>query len=166
MRNNGDLKLDLWLDCGVLGVLDDERRYNCTSVLDCEGDLHESSSRCRPERQTLKLNRAFGWLNMPVVPRAFATALGKKLSTTGRRESIGKHHLLHLHRPPPSLLPLPPSCIFSRGAVTMLSRFAPRAFAAPVRSNAARFTPALRTVTTDAASSHVEKSDVPEVRYQ
>ncbi|KAF2159714.1 hypothetical protein M409DRAFT_60634 [Zasmidium cellare ATCC 36951] len=44
----------------------------------------------------------------------------------------------------------------------MLSRFAPRAFAAPVRSNAARFTPALRTVTTDAASSHVEKSDVPQ----
>jgi pyruvate dehydrogenase E1 component alpha subunit len=46
----------------------------------------------------------------------------------------------------------------------MLSRFAPRALAAPVRLNAARFTPALRTVTTDAASSHAEKSDIPEVR--
>jgi pyruvate dehydrogenase E1 component alpha subunit len=45
----------------------------------------------------------------------------------------------------------------------MLSRFAPRALAAPVRLNAARFTPAVRTVTTDAASSHVEKSEVPEV---
>ncbi|KAK4623646.1 Pyruvate dehydrogenase E1 component subunit alpha, mitochondrial [Fulvia fulva] len=43
----------------------------------------------------------------------------------------------------------------------MLSRFAPRAFAAPIRHNAARLTPAVRTVTTDAASSHVEKSDVP-----
>ncbi|EME45319.1 hypothetical protein DOTSEDRAFT_71147 [Dothistroma septosporum NZE10] len=43
----------------------------------------------------------------------------------------------------------------------MLSRLAPRAFAAPVRHNAARLTPAARSVTTDAASSHVEKSDVP-----
>ncbi|GAB7360225.1 hypothetical protein MBLNU230_g7985t1 [Neophaeotheca triangularis] len=54
----------------------------------------------------------------------------------------------------------------------MLSRFAPRAFAAPIRSSfapatrVARQTPALRattrTVTTDAASSHAEKSEVPE----
>lgn len=43
----------------------------------------------------------------------------------------------------------------------MLSRFAPRAFAAPVRYNAARFTPTLRTVTTDAASTHAEKSEIP-----
>ena len=54
----------------------------------------------------------------------------------------------------------------------MLSRFAPRAFtAAPVRYNAARFaSPVMaqrvqsrRSVTTDAASSHVEKSEVPAV---
>lgn len=52
----------------------------------------------------------------------------------------------------------------------MLSRFAPRAFtaAAPIRYNAARFaSPVMaqskRTVTTDAASSHVEKSEVPKV---
>jgi pyruvate dehydrogenase E1 component alpha subunit len=47
----------------------------------------------------------------------------------------------------------------------MLSRFAPRAFAAApaARFNAVRRMPALRTVTTDAASSHAEKDDVPEV---
>jgi pyruvate dehydrogenase E1 component alpha subunit len=47
----------------------------------------------------------------------------------------------------------------------MLSRFAPRAFAAApaARLNAVRRMPALRTVTTDAASSHAEKEDVPEV---
>ena len=50
----------------------------------------------------------------------------------------------------------------------MLSRFAPRAFVAPVRYNApvrAAFSPAIvrRGVTTDAASSHAEKSDVPSV---
>jgi hypothetical protein len=47
----------------------------------------------------------------------------------------------------------------------MLSRFAPRAFAAApaARFNAIRCMPALRTVTTDAASSHAEKDDVPEV---
>ncbi|KAK5137935.1 alpha subunit of pyruvate dehydrogenase [Meristemomyces frigidus] len=49
----------------------------------------------------------------------------------------------------------------------MLSRFAPRAFAAPARYNApvrAAFTPAVvrRSVTTDAASSHAEKDDVPD----
>ncbi|OQO13674.1 Pyruvate dehydrogenase E1 component subunit alpha, mitochondrial [Cryoendolithus antarcticus] len=48
----------------------------------------------------------------------------------------------------------------------MFSRIAPRAFAAPVRRATflprQNFTPALRTVTTDAASSHVDKSDVPE----
>jgi len=43
----------------------------------------------------------------------------------------------------------------------MLSKFAPRAFAAPTRFNAVRRMPALRTVTTDAASSHAEKDDVP-----
>ncbi|KAH9827700.1 Pyruvate dehydrogenase E1 component subunit alpha, mitochondrial [Teratosphaeria destructans] len=48
----------------------------------------------------------------------------------------------------------------------MLSRFAPRAFTAPVRYNAsvrAVVSPAVvrRSVTTDAASSHAEKSDVP-----
>ena len=51
----------------------------------------------------------------------------------------------------------------------MLSKFAPRAaFAAPLRS---AYTPitttraafARRTVTTDAASSHADKSDVPSV---
>lgn len=50
----------------------------------------------------------------------------------------------------------------------MLSKFAPRAFAAPVRYNApvrAAFSPAVRrSVTTDAASSHAEKADVPAVR--
>jgi hypothetical protein len=50
----------------------------------------------------------------------------------------------------------------------MLSRFAPRAFVAPVRYNApvraTAFSPLVRrTVTTDAASSHAEKSDVPSV---
>lgn len=45
----------------------------------------------------------------------------------------------------------------------MLTRFAPRALTATVRSNAARYAPAIRTVTTDAASSHVDKSDVPSV---
>ncbi|OQN97928.1 Pyruvate dehydrogenase E1 component subunit alpha, mitochondrial [Cryoendolithus antarcticus] len=48
----------------------------------------------------------------------------------------------------------------------MFSRIAPRAFTAPVRRATflprQTFTPALRTVTTDAASSHVDKSDVPE----
>ncbi|TKA73350.1 Pyruvate dehydrogenase E1 component subunit alpha, mitochondrial [Friedmanniomyces simplex] len=52
----------------------------------------------------------------------------------------------------------------------MLSKFAPRAFTVPVRYNAgaplrAAFRPAVvarRTVTTDAASSHAEKADVPE----
>ncbi|KAK5114771.1 alpha subunit of pyruvate dehydrogenase [Meristemomyces frigidus] len=48
----------------------------------------------------------------------------------------------------------------------MLSKFAPRTFAAPVRYNApvrAAFSPAVvrRSVTTDAASSHAEKADVP-----
>lgn len=43
----------------------------------------------------------------------------------------------------------------------MLSRFAPRAAAAP---KALRFAPvARRNVTTDAASSHVDKSEVPSV---
>jgi len=54
----------------------------------------------------------------------------------------------------------------------MISKFAPRAFAAPIRYNAARFnSPVMaqrvqqsrRNVTTDAASSHVEKSEVPTV---
>jgi len=46
----------------------------------------------------------------------------------------------------------------------MLSRFAPRAAAAP---RALRFAPvARRNVTTDAASAHVEKSEVPSVRPQ
>ncbi|KAK6432840.1 alpha subunit of pyruvate dehydrogenase [Oleoguttula sp. CCFEE 5521] len=48
----------------------------------------------------------------------------------------------------------------------MFSRIAPRAFTAPIRRATflprQTFTPALRTVTTDAASSHVDKSDVPE----
>ncbi|KAK3067385.1 alpha subunit of pyruvate dehydrogenase, partial [Teratosphaeriaceae sp. CCFEE 6253] len=51
----------------------------------------------------------------------------------------------------------------------MLTRFAPRAFTAPIRHNAitpirAAFSPSLarRTVTTDAASSHADKSDVPD----
>lgn len=57
--------------------------------------------------------------------------------------------------------PTSPSNISTRER--MISRFARRAFAAPVRLNATRVTPALRTVTTDAASSHVEKSDVPSV---
>jgi hypothetical protein len=44
----------------------------------------------------------------------------------------------------------------------MLSRFAPRAAAAP---RALRFAPvARRNVTTDAASAHVDKSEVPTVR--
>jgi len=51
----------------------------------------------------------------------------------------------------------------------MLSKFAPRAFAAPVRYTASvratAFSPVVRrSVTTDAASSHAEKSDVPAVR--
>jgi len=53
----------------------------------------------------------------------------------------------------------------------MLAKFAPRAFSAPVRYNAgaplrAAFRPAVvarRTVTTDAASSHADKEDVPDV---
>lgn len=50
----------------------------------------------------------------------------------------------------------------------MLSKFAPRAFTAPVRTAAplrAAFSPAVarRTVTTDAASSSVDKSQVPDV---
>ncbi|KAK0278967.1 alpha subunit of pyruvate dehydrogenase [Friedmanniomyces endolithicus] len=52
----------------------------------------------------------------------------------------------------------------------MLAKFAPRAFSAPVRYNAgaplrAAFRPAVvarRTVTTDAASSHADKEDVPD----
>ncbi|KAK3676178.1 alpha subunit of pyruvate dehydrogenase [Recurvomyces mirabilis] len=53
----------------------------------------------------------------------------------------------------------------------MLSRFAPRAFLAPVRCNAplrAAFSPAVvrRTVTTDAASTHAEKSDIPDADDQ
>ncbi|KAF2717329.1 pyruvate dehydrogenase E1, alpha subunit [Polychaeton citri CBS 116435] len=43
----------------------------------------------------------------------------------------------------------------------MLSRFARPAFAAPARFNATRVG-ALRSVTTDAASSHAEKADVPQ----
>jgi len=51
----------------------------------------------------------------------------------------------------------------------MLSKFAPRAFAAPVRYTAPVRATAIspvvrRSVTTDAASSHAEKSDVPAVR--
>ncbi|KAI5357177.1 Putative dehydrogenase, E1 component, thiamine diphosphate-binding protein [Septoria linicola] len=41
----------------------------------------------------------------------------------------------------------------------MLARFSSRAATAPVRS--LRYAPAVRNVTTDAASSHAEKSDVP-----
>lgn len=56
----------------------------------------------------------------------------------------------------------------SSGAAEMLSKFAPRAFAAPVRYAPVRpaFSPAVvrRSVTTDAASSHAERSDVPSVR--
>lgn len=86
--------------------------------------------------------------------KAFST----RSSLIGLRETTSTAAL------PPSLLTT--SFILSRRAVTMLSRFAPRAFTAPIRSNAARLTPALRTVTTDAASSHVEKSDVPEVHHK
>jgi len=79
-----------------------------------------------------------------------------------------------IHHPPLSFFlptstlllfhPTPPSRI-------MLSRFAPRAFtAAPLRCPApvrAALRPAVvrRSVTTDAASSHAEKDDVPAVRF-
>ena len=67
---------------------------------------------------------------------------------------------------PPSVYPQ--HCLAFHTAA-MLSRFAPRAWTAPVRSSVAapaRFAPvvrSVRTVTTDAASSHAEKDDVPTV---
>lgn len=57
--------------------------------------------------------------------------------------------------------------VLSISHITMLARFAPRALSAPVRR--AAFQPlraapiARRSVTTDAAASHVNKEDVPEV---
>ena len=65
----------------------------------------------------------------------------------------------------PFTSPFPPT---TSGPAAMLSRFAPRAFVAPVRYNvpvrATAFSPVVRrSVTTDAASSHAEKSEVPSV---
>ena len=72
-------------------------------------------------------------------------------------------HAHSLISPFPS--PFPP---INTGPLEMLSRFAPRAFVAPVRYNvpvrSTAFSPVVRrSVTTDAASSHAEKSEVPSV---
>lgn len=103
-----------------------------------------------------------------------STTASEKISRNGRQRAptTPPHH--HLNRASHSTSPRLPifsllTLVYPHIALAvdeahpaMLSRFAPRAAAAP---RALRFAPvARRNVTTDAASAHVDKSEVPSVR--
>jgi hypothetical protein len=101
------------------------------------------------------------------------TATGEDLKTRPASSYTNTATPPHLNPTSPPRLPLLSTLLYSRLSThtalavdeahpAMLSRFAPRAAAAP---RALRFAPvARRNVTTDAASAHVDKSEVPTVR--
>ena len=128
-----------------------------------------ASAACPPADQPCELNSDTSLIPAP------GRKQGKHRAAQSSRESpiqlnelkkTTSGPLTAILRTTPPLSPPPYPSTF--GAVKMLSRFAPRALAAPTRYAPARkaFSPAVvrRSVTTDAASSHAEKSDVPSVK--